>query len=243
MKTLIIEDAREYIFPIFSVPSKDNGIFLEQRIYLGTAFFVTKHGDAITAGHVLPKPEELEEGHRLIAIVVENGTQRLCWITHCAKFELFDVALLHVNLERTKYLQVSAEEIPAGTDVSTVGIPAHEFWDSGLEMRVLKGHVTLFHKFLELSFPVPLGMSGSPLLVGIKSVGYLTGTVRSEEIEESSEKSEEISDQKIIIRRNEIKRVIHYGLAYPFSHLKDISDPVLDGKNLVEFIAERNIQP
>jgi hypothetical protein len=243
MKTLIIEDAREYIFPIFSVPTKDNGIFLEQRIYLGTAFFVTKHGDAITAGHVLPKPEELKKEHRLIALVVQNGKQTPCWITHCAKFELFDVALLHVNLEITKYLQVSADEVPGGTDVSTVGIPAHEVWGSGMEMRIFKGHVTFLHKFLELSFPVPLGMSGSPLLVGIKAVGYLTGTVRSEEIEESSEEFEEISDRKEVIRLTQIKRAIYYGLAYPFSHLKDIPDPALDGKNLVEFIADRNIQP
>ena len=109
-------------------------------------------------------------------------------------------------------------------------------------MRIFKGYVTFFHKFLELSFPVPLGMSGSPLLVGIKAVGYLTGTVRSEEIEESSEEFEEISKQKEIIRRTEIKRAIYYGLAYPFYHLKDISDPVLDGKNLVDFIKDRNLQ-
>jgi hypothetical protein len=229
-------------FRYFRYLLKTTGFFLNNVFTWELLFFVTKCGDAITAGHVLPKPEELVEGHRLIAVVVQQGKQIPCWITHCAKFESFDVALVHVNLDKTKYLQVSAEDIPGGTDISTVGIPAHQIWDSGIEMRIVKGHVTFFHKFLELSFSVPLGMSGAPLLVGIKAVGYLTGTVRSEEIEESSEEFEEISNQKEIIRRTEIKRVIHYGLAFPFSHLKDISDPVLDGKNLVDFIKDRNLQ-
>jgi hypothetical protein len=47
MSTLILDDAREYIFPLFMVDSKDNGVFLESRNFLGTAFFVTRCGDAI----------------------------------------------------------------------------------------------------------------------------------------------------------------------------------------------------
>jgi len=243
MKKIIIEDAREYIFAIFSVPSEGNGIFLEKRKYLGTGFFVTKHGDAITAGHVIPNPEELEEGYRIIAVVVRDGKQIPCWITRCAKMELLDVALIHVNLDKTKYFQVSVEHIPVGTDVMTVGIPSHEIWGEGMEMRVFKGHVTFFKDFLELSFPVPLGMSGSPLFVGMKAVGYLKGTVRSEEIEEANEDFEEISNEKEVIRRTEVRRAIHYGLACPFSHLKGIPDPAFEGKNLIDFIKSLNSQP
>jgi hypothetical protein len=124
-----------------------------------------------------------------------------------------------------------------------IGIPSHEVWGSGNEMRLLKGHVTLSGKHLELNFPVPAGMSGAPVFVNTKVVGYVTGTVRSEEIEEVNEEIEEVENGREVIRISEIRRIIHYGLAYPFSQMSAIRDPVLDGKTLFEFIAAQNDEP
>jgi S1-C subfamily serine protease len=101
VNALVVEDA-EYVFPVFSARAQDNGVLLESRRFLGTGFFVTKRGDAITANHVIPTPDALEEGRRLIAIVQVDGEAKVCWITRAAKFELFDIALFHVNLSRTK---------------------------------------------------------------------------------------------------------------------------------------------
>jgi trypsin-like peptidase len=240
MSILIIEDSREYIFPIFSVRTQGNSVLLASRLFLGTAFFVTKCGDAITANHVIPEPEALEAGRGIVAVVLQDGEQKVCWITHAAKFESWDMALIHVNLEHTKYFKITIERIPAGTDVQIVGIPHHEVWNAGKEMRVLKGHVTFSGKYLELNFPVPAGMSGSPLLIGTQVAAYVTGSVRSEEIEETTEEVAEISDKREVIRLSEIRRVVYYGLAYPFSHLRTLSDPVLGGKTLFELIRERN---
>ena len=61
MSALIMDDAREYIFPLFLVHTQDNGVFLNSRIFLGTAFFVTRKGDAITANHVVPKKSKAIE--------------------------------------------------------------------------------------------------------------------------------------------------------------------------------------
>lgn len=243
MGELVLEDAREYVIPIFLVRAEGEGVYLESRVFLGTAFFVTKHGDAITVGHIIVGPEELKEGHRLVAIVQRDGEPKVCWITRAAKFDSYDLALVHVNLDNTKYLDVTTSRVSAGTDVQAVGIPSHEVWNSGKEMRFLKGHVTLSGKYLELNFPVPLGMSGSPLFVGTKVAGYLTGTVRSEEIEETTEEIEEVTNNKEVVRIIESRRIMHYGLAYPFSHLKEIRDPVLENKTLFEFIAEQNHEP
>lgn len=243
MGQLVLEDAREYVIPIFSVRAEGEGVYLESRIFLGTAFFVTKKGDAVTAGHIIPNPGDIKEGHRLVAIVQRDGEPKVCWITHAAKFDSYDLALVHVNLDNTKYLDVTTVRAPAGTDMQTVGIPSHEVWNSGKEMRLLKGHVTLSNKFLELNFPVPLGMSGSPLFVGTKVAGYLTGTVRSEQIEEAMEEIEEVSNEGEVIRIIESKRIILYGLAYPFVHLKEIRDPVLENKTLFEFIEQQNHEP
>jgi hypothetical protein len=240
MGNIELRDVREYVIPIFSVRTENNGIYLDSRIFLGTAFFVTSCGDAVTVGHVIPTPSELKEGHRLVAVVRQDGKDEVCWITEVLKLDSFDFALVHVNLQKTKYLEVTTERISAGTDVITIGIPSHEVWNSGKEMRILKGHITLSSKYLELNFPVPLGMSGAPLLVGTKVCAYLTGTVRNEEIEERTEEVEEVANDKEIIRITESKRILCYGLANPFANLKDIREPILDNKTLVEFIVEQN---
>lgn len=238
--SLYLEDAREYIFPIFSVETEGDGIYLESRIFLGTGFFVTKRGDAVSAGHVLLAPNELPADRRLIAIVQCDGEATPCWITKAAKLESFDVALLHVNLKATKYLPLSAQGIMPGTDVQLVGIPSNDINHDGKEMRILKGHVTLSGKRLELNFPVPSGMSGSPVFVGPKVVGYATGQVRSEELEEATETINKLTNEKEIIYITEIRRITSYGIAYAFSAFQNLRDPVLDNKTLLEFVASQN---
>jgi Trypsin-like peptidase domain len=238
--TIILEDAREYIFPIFSVEAEDNGVHLNSRVFLGTAFFVTKKGDAITASHVLPMPNELQSGRRLVAIIQCGGKEKVCWITRTAKFEAFDLALLHVNLDETKYLPLSSQEIMSGTDIQLIGIPSNDVNRSGKEMRILKGHITLAWKRLELNFPVPAGMSGSPVFAGSQVIGYATGLVRSEELEEATETIEEVTNTKEIVRITEIRRITSYGIAYAFNAHENIRDPVLENKTLIEFIASQN---
>ena len=74
-------------------------------------------------------------------------------------------------------------------------------------------------------------------------VGYATGMVRSEEIDESTEEICEATDHKEVIRITQVKRSLYYGLAFPFSMLADAHDPVLDGKTLPEFVPGRNDEP
>ncbi len=104
MTAIVLEDAREYIFPLFIVDSEDNGVYLESRQFVGTAFFVSSRGDAITAGHVLPDPSTLPPLKRLVAVVQRGDVAEVCWITHAACLPEWDLGLIHVNLEGTKYL-------------------------------------------------------------------------------------------------------------------------------------------
>lgn len=240
MSHLVLDDAREYIFPLFLVESKENGVFLESRIFLGTAFFVSKCGDAITANHILPKPDDLPVGKRVVAVVQRGAEQQVCWLTHAASFEESDLALIHINLESTKYLTLNDEDIPAGTDVQLIGIPSHEVWLTGKEMRILKGHVTLVTKQLELNIAIPLGMSGCPVFKGHKVVAFSTSTIKSEEVEECTEEIELLSNNKEQICITKVTRVTHYGMAYPFSNLRGQASPVFDGKTLVQLIKARN---
>jgi hypothetical protein len=238
-----MDDAREYIFPLFLVDTQDNGVFLNSRIFLGTAFFVTRKGDAITANHVVPKPDKIPGGKRVVAIVQRGMEQQVCWLTHFASFPECDLALIHVNLENTKYLPLSDEDVLPGFDVQMIGVPSHEVWLSGKEMRILKGHVTLVAKQLELNIPIPLGMSGSPVFLGSKVIAYATKSVKSEEVEDSSEEIERLSNGKEQIVITKVTRVTQYGMVYPFSGLRGHSSPVFDGKTLMGLIEERNRQP
>ena len=243
MNPPVLEEVRQYIIPLFTMKADGNGVFVGSRKFLGTAFFVTRQGDAVTAAHVLPPPASLAEELRLVAVVVIDGKEQVCWVNHAAVFQAFDVALLKVNLPRTKYLSISAEPVLAGTDVQVIGIPNHEVVGAGKEMRILKGHVTFAHDRLELSFPIPSGMSGSPVMAGPFVVGYATGKVRSEEIEDQHEEIVKLTDTREQIRITTTSSVIYYGLAFPFSKLATAHDPILENRTLLEFIAERNREP
>jgi hypothetical protein len=138
---------------------------------------------------------------------------------------------------------VSDEQILPGTDVQLIGIPKHEVWNAGKEMRVLKGHVTLSGKYLELNIPVPAGMSGSPIFVGRKVVGYATGVVRTEELEDYVEEEHVVSNTLERISVTKVNRVTHYGLACHFFGLRGQTSPVFDNETLVSLIAKRNSLP
>lgn len=188
----------------------------------------------------MPIRDELQSKRRLVAIILRDGKETVCWITHAAKFEAFDLALLHVNLDETKYLPLSSQEVISGTDIQIVGIPSNDINRSGKEMRILKGHVTLAWKRLELNFPVPAGMSGSPVFAGSKVIGYATGLMRSEECEEATETIENVTNTKEVVRITDIRRITSYGIAYAFNAHENFRDPVLENKTLIEYITAQN---
>lgn len=240
MNSAVTIDSREYVFPIFSMAGDASSINSEGRRFLGTGFFVSKKGSAVTAAHVLP--EILEEGRRLVAIVIVDGKETVCWINYAAKIANFDFALFKVNLPLTKYFPISDMEVLIGTDVQTLGVSEHETCEPGRkQMRMFKGYVvTRADDRLELNFPVPAGMSGSPLLVNGVAVGYATGRVSSEEIEEATEETEIVSNDKEIVRISVLRRMTYYGLASPFSALSNTPFQVFNDQTLKELIATEN---
>ena len=49
----VIEELREYIFVVCKGKSVDGELDPSSLVFLGTAFFISKRGDAVTALHVL----------------------------------------------------------------------------------------------------------------------------------------------------------------------------------------------
>jgi hypothetical protein len=239
MPPFVLEDAREYVLPIFEVDAKGDGIRMETRKLRGTAFLVTPKGDALTAAHVIPPPSELPQGRRLVAVVRRGGRDEVVWVNHAAYFEASDLALLKLNIEDTPFLTLSDRPVAAGEDVMALGIPDHEVWRSGKEMRLLKGHVTLSHKHLELSCPIPAGMSGCPVFIGRKVVAYAVGVVTGESFVSSHEEIVQVTPTKDIIKLTELRSVISYGLATPLSMFAGHTAPVFDGLTLAGLIKSR----
>jgi hypothetical protein len=172
-------------------------------------------------------------------MVLVDGEPTVAWINRSAVLPNFDVAIFQVNLARTKFMECSGAEVLPGADVTVVGFPSHQVLGRGLEMRILKGHVTAVMPRLELNFPVPAGMSGAPVLIGTTVVGFATGRVRSEEVDEQSEELVTVSNgvEKIEIRIT--ASIIYYGLANTFWMMRDARDPVFEGKTLLEVITSR----
>jgi hypothetical protein len=192
------------------------------KIFLGTGFFVTNNGIALTAAHVIPESTEPDEF--IVCAFQSEGKQVMCFKEFHTKFEKFDCAMVKFSDARSKYFTIDVSSITMGTDVEVLGIPQHETGDPGLkQMRILKGHVVLSEKSkLELNFMVPAGMSGSPLLRGDRIVGLATGRLSSEEIEDHYEEVERVTNDKEVITISTVKRLTYYGVAIPFSALATV---------------------
>lgn len=243
MAYLDIQDIRNYVFAIFLGDDDGKVIAADSLTYLGTGFFISKKGDAVTARHVLPENIEDEIQH-LYAILVIDGSVKFCRILKAVCNDDGDFALLQVQteIEENSYFQVDFENPRLGTDVMAFGVADHEHYQKGKELRVLKGHVTLNPNlgFVEINFSIPSGMSGGPVLVGTKCVGFLQGNHKSEQLDERIEELIEVTDKKEKIHIIEHKQIISYGVFVPFAHFRGEKSEILHNEDLEEFINSRN---
>jgi hypothetical protein len=244
--TILIEDARQGIFAVFSLPVRDGKAELDSRRFLGTGFFVSRHGHAMTAAHVLPHPQDVAPDEWIAAALVHEGREVLCKVLGGAVWPKLDLSLFQVGLgeavRETQYLNLAGVEAPSGTDVEVIGVTEHEVWGGGKEMRILKGHVSMtLSPWLELSCPVPSGMSGSPVLAGGRVVGCAVGQFRSEQVEDFSEERREIDGANQVVRVTVIRRLIEYGRAVSFALAAASDDPPIHrDRALLDFVAQQN---
>jgi hypothetical protein len=83
MDRMIIEEIRDYVFPIqlgeFPLNPASEMFIIEKDSFLDTAFFITTNGVAVTAAHCMPKPETLGEK----TTRRENSVRRpMGWLSH-----------------------------------------------------------------------------------------------------------------------------------------------------------------
>jgi hypothetical protein len=245
MPEMILGDIREYVFPLLlgadpaTLPA-GTPIACPDKNYLGTAFFITRNGIALTAAHCVPPPESVPPGQALLAGVWANGRAWAAVVQAATIIPNYDVAILKVSTPPAQYLPLSFVELIMGHDVYAVGIPEHSVSGQGKEFRCLKGHVTFEARFLELSFAAPRGMSGSPVFYGDRVVAVLSGNAKSEALEDQVEETTIVSEGRTVVRRVETKAVVNYGLAESLAKLGAWSHEITEGEPFERFVARLN---
>jgi hypothetical protein len=170
--------------------------------FLGTAFFVDETGVFLTAGHVV---KDFALGRTAICVkpdpVKQPSLNAWAWVQ---SVELapngVDVAVGKINFATKCYYDVGGFAEGFFLDVSTCGYPESAIdrrdMRFSLPMRGMKGHIqreirdpsALGLSFrgcsFELSFPIPRGMSGSPLTTvrhgTLELIGICTASMTSE---------------------------------------------------------------
>lgn len=236
-------DVRRYIFGLFVGDSPDDlpanaPIKMDFAAFCGTAFFITRNGIALSAAHCIPN--EIPAGKALLAATWNGSAPLWIRVDQCLVPIGSDLAILKLTAGLTSYFEPSFERPTIGQDVSTLGFPSTIENLGEYDLRCLKGHITAAarpNQDLDLSFPVPRGMSGSPLLSSDgRAIGLVRGTNRSELVEEETEDSGGSNATRIVT-----KRVIQYGAAEGLWRYADWEFPDATGsQGLSRFIEARN---
>ena len=229
---MVIQDVRRLVFPLLSAELEGGIVQTDTLAFHGTAFFVSASGLALSASHIVPTAQTL--GTRKLFAGVQRKQFEFFSIKKIDAWQPNDVCCLHVAIDRVDHFSCSYAGLHPGEDVWSVGIPEHELWEKGKKQtKVLKGHVAYAATTLvELSFPIPKGMSGSPVLVGQDVFGVLIGNWRSEQLEDRVEEIVEVSNTKEVIRFVESKEIINSGVATDLAMIKELPAYIADASEL-----------
>lgn len=240
-----LADIREYVVPLFVAEdpeclSPDQPVIVSRDRFLGTAFFISKNGVALTAAHCVPPPSSIPSGRAFLAIIWDGERPRAQQVQMASVLDNQDIAVLKIAHCPSKYFPVSFEPVNMGEDVATVGVPDHSVSGTAYEYRYLKGHVTMVSKTLELSNPAPRGMSGSPVLRNGHAVGVLSFNARSEALEDQYEEKTEQFGPITRVTKTITMSIINYGQAEQLSLLANAKFPFTGGVSFQEFIKNLN---
>jgi len=216
-------DIAGYIFPLFSVSQTPSE--LQVHRFLGTGFWIDRHGYFLTCKHVL---EGVEEGQLpAIGQPFSGKPDYYIPVLQSTAHARFDIAVGRAPESKVSgVLRIYSGIFGLGVDVQAFG-----FTDAGkvgnhfqLDVRLLRGYVSRHSddalglpspSLLEVSFGSPSGFSGTPLLVNTEVVGVLYRNVES--------KLESYSVSETVDSKTEFRevayRIYEYGVAHRFAEL------------------------
>ena len=223
----------------------------------GTAFFINPNGFFLTAGHVL-RVVTADSSGLTWGLNLKGLTSNHNFFAPLGEIEFapapFDIGIGRVHHpSQSWFTPCSADGIRGWRDVATLGYPASALNTTpekfNIHLRLLKGYVQReinedelpVHRphphCYELSFPIPNGLSGSPLFSAEGQGQQLIGVcVGSFDVEIVIDNFTEVDDQGRTFSEKRA-RVEQYGIAHSILPLWDWRPSLLKGKSLKEAIA------
>jgi len=232
-------DVRRLVFPL--VGGKEVATGFWRTGLLGTGFFVSTRGLAMTAAHVvtnledgievraaLPSPTRPMNAHKLLWNVVLPGS---------------DIAVIRLAIPTSACFVTRFATIDMGQDVETNAIPqsmlvTDQEGKTGIRLRVMKGYVSYGDKnSIAASSALPKGMSGAPLIVTETDVQYVAGVFvgqsRGEEIEDEIT---DVSDDGVRTHSERVSRVEYFARGELLARFADFAAPEFGGATLKQLI-------
>ncbi len=236
-----IFELEKNIFPILRY--KDGKLY-GKNPFMGTGFLI-HNNSLITCMHCIP--DELKSGEKYVILQKDNKPCNLENIIYHPNG--YDLAYANVSLDPQAHAMIAQIDVGYGDSVYTIGYPLNDAEILGdgsyifeQRMRYLEGCITRISDYprgriltpsFELSFAIPIGASGSPLvrrgtmeIVGVIYGDHRTGTVL-DEIEEESK------NEKIVKKTS---RIISFGLAHRTDALREILKFALTQENVIKYI-------
>jgi hypothetical protein len=227
----------------------------------GTAFFINEAGIYLTAGHVVRAVvTSATQSNQVYGLNVKGHSATNNLFTPLLAYEFapapFDIAIGIVD-HRSKswFTPYTGPKIEGWLDIATLGYPASALNTSpekfNIHLRLLKGYVQrpisadelpahIPHPdCFELNFPIPNGLSGSPLftpqgtgqqqLVGV-CVSSFDSEIVVDEVSEIDDRGNRFSERRA--------RIEQYGIAHSILPLLDWAPPLLKGRALRDVIVQ-----
>jgi hypothetical protein len=246
---------QDYVVPVCQAEVSANNAKLSRLE--GTAFFINRDGFFLTAGHVL-RVVMADSSGLTWGLNLKGLSSNDNFFAPLGEIDFapapFDIGIGRVNYHSKSWFSpYSADGVRGWTDVATLGYPASALNTTpekfNIHLRLLKGYIQReinedelpVHRphphCYELSFPIPNGLSGSPLFSTEGNGRQLIGVcVKSFDVEIVIDSFTEVDDQGKRFSEKRA-RVEQYGIAHSILPLCDWRPSLLKGKSLKEAIA------
>jgi len=230
------------IFPIINGRKTEAG--LQGLGFAGTGFFISPHGLALTAAHVM-RPNNDGSGKWVSRPETNPGfVSPVEWVVPLPNS---DIAVVRVGLdEEAPCFDVHFRDLLLGEDIQATGLAECDM-ETGADgvrymlQRCARGYISYGRdSWGAASFPLPAGMSGSPALSygnGVDQVvGVFVGQKRGEVIEDLLEEVTEAANGNQITRVERISRVEYFARVDVLAKHKNFRAPQFGTLTLAELI-------
>ena len=211
--------AYNIVFPVFGGRMNDLNQFVPTEIF-GTAFYIGNNF-FVTCCHTIKAAQE--QGVITLGYQNEDRTLSFAQVNSTELFEENDSGIINAYIERAKANPWLAQKLSMLNDVISIGYP-YGFDNDKAEVliRSYKGHIVLvgfYHLFnsnphYEISYQVPRGLSGGPLLFLYNNATVICGMTIGNQITEivvnSFKEVDSINNKTTVYEKTE---ALHRGIA------------------------------